>query len=97
MDSPSGRVADPPGLPVIVVERLACIGRVRLALPDSDSPHSDVLVLAERSGWSLRGSARRPRCAMQTPAPTPAAASGTAWKRTTCTACTGAGRIRTSS
>jgi hypothetical protein len=43
--APFGRVADGPGLPASVVERLACIGRVRLTVRDGDGPHSDVLDL----------------------------------------------------
>jgi hypothetical protein len=42
---PMGRIADGPGLPAAVVERLACIGRVRLAVRDGNQPHSDVLDL----------------------------------------------------
>jgi hypothetical protein len=42
---PVARIADGPGLPPAVVERLACIGRVQLAIRDGDQPHSDVLDL----------------------------------------------------
>jgi hypothetical protein len=42
---PMGRIADGPGLPAAVVERLACIGRVRLAVRDGSNPHSEVLDL----------------------------------------------------
>lgn len=44
-DIPFARIADGPGLPARVVERLACMGRIRLAVRDGDQPHSDVLDL----------------------------------------------------
>ena len=42
---PFGQIAGGPGLPAAVIERLACAGRVRLAVRDGGSRHSDVLDL----------------------------------------------------
>jgi hypothetical protein len=42
---PAARIADAPGIPAAVLERLACIGRVQLAVRASGKPHSDVLDL----------------------------------------------------
>lgn len=42
-ERPLGRVADGPGLPDSVVERLMCVGRVRTVLRDGSGPRANVL------------------------------------------------------
>jgi mRNA-degrading endonuclease toxin of MazEF toxin-antitoxin module len=49
-----GRIADGPGLPPAVVERLACIGRVRLAIRDGDQPGRSRRLVTPRQCQALK-------------------------------------------